>query len=307
MNVAKRSEENQLGREQSRQYGGVPPWLGALAVGTAFCLLVWGETKRPLRRTAPEPKARRDVRNLVIAAIAGVTLQVAETPVTSRLTRLVEQNRYGLLKRLPLPLSAEILIAVLLMDYTFYLWHKLNHRVGLLWRFHQPHHVDLGLDTSTALRFHFSELTVSVGWRAAQILVIGVSPLALSVWQLFMLLEILFHHSNMELPIALERLLSKVIVTPRLHGIHHSIVKQEQESNLSSGFTIWDYLHRTLRLDVPQSEVTIGVPAYLNPKDIRLPEVLTMPFVDHRFSWELPNGQVPIRDASATPAHRLAP
>ena len=182
------SSSNAAGLQSSRHRESLSPWFGAVAIGTAFCLLVWGEIRRPLRRSAAEPKLRRDVRNLAIAGVAGATLQVAEAPVTRRLTRLVETRKWGLLKRLPLCLWLELALSVVLMDYTFYIWHALNHKIGLLWRFHQPHHVDLELDASTALRFHFTELTISVGWRAAQIVMIGVSPLALSVWQLFMLL-----------------------------------------------------------------------------------------------------------------------
>ncbi|MPZ76456.1 MAG: hypothetical protein GEU77_08020 [Deltaproteobacteria bacterium] len=91
------------------------------------------------------------------------------------------------------PLSAavwlEVPLAVLLLDYTLYLWHVLMHRLTWLWRFHLPHHVDLDLDASTALRFHFSELVVSVVWRAGQVTLIGVSPLSLSVWQTLLMLR----------------------------------------------------------------------------------------------------------------------
>jgi sterol desaturase/sphingolipid hydroxylase (fatty acid hydroxylase superfamily) len=211
----------------------------------------------------------------------------------------------GFSKKTRLPLWADVTLAVVLLDYTFYLWHALNHKVPFLWRFHQPHHVDLGLDTSTALRFHFGELSISVGWRASQILLIGVSPFALSVWQLLMLVEIMFHHSNLKLPIRTERVLSKLIVTPRLHGIHHSIIKQEQESNWSSGLTVWDYLHGTLRENIPQSELTMGVPAYLDPTDTDFADVVVMPFHEQRDSWRPPNGKVPTRSVTAVPANRL--
>jgi sterol desaturase/sphingolipid hydroxylase (fatty acid hydroxylase superfamily) len=97
---------------------------------------------------------------------------------------------------LPLPVWLEVPLAVLLMDYTLYLWHVLMHRLNWLWRFHLPHHVDLDLDASTALRFHFSDLVISIAWRAGQVTLIGVSPLSLSVWQTLLLLSILFHHSN---------------------------------------------------------------------------------------------------------------
>ena len=65
-----------------------------------------------------------------------------------------------------------------------------------------------------------------------------------------------FHHSNLRLPIGFERLLSKIIVTPRMHGIHHSQVRRENNSNFGTVFTWWDRLHRTLGLNIPQDEVT---------------------------------------------------
>jgi sterol desaturase/sphingolipid hydroxylase (fatty acid hydroxylase superfamily) len=101
------------------------------------------------------------------------------------------------------------------------------HRVPFLWRFHLPHHVDLDLDASTALRFHAGELVISTGWRIGQVALIGVSPLSLSAWQTFVMLSVLFHHSNLRLPIAFERELNRVLVTPRMHGIHHSIIKND--------------------------------------------------------------------------------
>jgi sterol desaturase/sphingolipid hydroxylase (fatty acid hydroxylase superfamily) len=226
--------------------------LSALLVGGAFCGLLWLERRRPLRRSV-EPKVRRNARNLAVAALSAAAIQVAEKPVTQPLTALVERRRWGLLNRLSLPIWLEVPLAVVLLDYTLYLWHVLVHKVPWLWRFHQPHHVDLDMDASTALRFHFAEMVVSVPWRAAQVVVIGVSPLALSVWQTATLVEILFQHSNVDLPIEVERWLCRLVVTPRMHGIHHSIVPEETDSNWSSGLTLWDWLHGTLRLNVPQT------------------------------------------------------
>jgi sterol desaturase/sphingolipid hydroxylase (fatty acid hydroxylase superfamily) len=95
----------------------------------------------------------------------------------------------------------------------------------------------------------------------------------------------MFHHSNAALPAGVERWVSRLIVTPRLHGIHHSMVEAETNSNWSSGLTLWDWLHGTLRLDVPQDEIRIGVPAYSNPRDVTLPKIVKMPFVEQRPSW----------------------
>jgi sterol desaturase/sphingolipid hydroxylase (fatty acid hydroxylase superfamily) len=284
----------------------IPGWLNALLIFGAFGTLVWLERRRPLRRTT-EPKLRRDSRNLTVAALSAVTLRVLEAPVVRPLADLVERRRFGLLKRLHLPGWLEVPLAVALLDYTLYVWHILTHRVPFLWRFHQVHHVDLDMDASTALRFHFAEMALSVPWRAAQVVVLGVSPLALSVWQTATLVEILFHHSNVELPLGVERRLCRFVVTPRMHGIHHSIVPEETASNWSSGLTVWDWLHGTLRLNVAQNEITIGVPAYRDPEEVTLPKILAMPFDEQRPSWQLPGDGVPARRPLPAPPQRLLP
>jgi sterol desaturase/sphingolipid hydroxylase (fatty acid hydroxylase superfamily) len=280
------------------------PWLRGLLIGGAYLGLLWLERCRPLRR-AVEPKARRNARNLAVAALSAAAIQLAEAPVTRPLTALVERRRRGLLQRIPLPGWLEVALAVGLLDYTLYLWHVLVHEVPWLWRFHQPHHVDLDLDASTALRFHFGEMVASVPWRAGQVLLIGVSPLALSVWQTAALVEILFHHSNVDLPIGVERCLCRLVVTPRLHGIHHSIVPEETGSNWSSGLTLWDWLHGTLRLDVRQDAITIGVPAYREPEEVTLPNVLAMPFRPKGDSWRLPGDGRPSRPSLFVAASEL--
>jgi sterol desaturase/sphingolipid hydroxylase (fatty acid hydroxylase superfamily) len=265
----------------------------------AFAAVAIAESRRPLRRQQ-HARLRRDVRNLAVAALSAATLQVLEKPVVEPLARLVQRRRWGLLKQADLPPWLENALAVLLMDYTLYLWHILAHRSPLLWRLHQVHHVDLDMDASTALRFHFAEMAVSVPYRAAQVALIGVAPRPLSIWQTFLFVSILFHHSNLRLPLWLERRLVRLIVTPRMHGIHHSIVEEETNSNWSSGLTLWDRLHGTLRLDVPQDEVAVGVAAYRDPDEVVLPKIIAMPFVEQRPTWRLPDGSKPRRTASRT-------
>lgn len=287
--VVARDKLSGEGRAVALKEKRVPSWLSASLVLGGAGLLVWLERRRPLRR-AVEPTRTREARNLAMAATGALALGVTEKPLAEALTSLVERKRLGLLKVIRLPRLIEVALAVVLLDYTLYLWHVLTHRVPFLWRFHLVHHVDLDLDASTALRFHFAELIVSVPFRAAQILLIGVSPLSFSVWQTLLMLSILFHHSNVRLPVALERRLGRVFVTPRMHGIHHSDVKDETDSNWSSGLTLWDWLHGTLRLDVPQSEITIGVPAYRDPREVGLAEILKMPFNEERPAWQ-PHGR----------------
>ena len=118
----------------------VPGWLTLPLVLGAFAALVWLERKRPLRSEV-EPKLTRGARNLAVAGVSAVALQLTESPVAFKLTALVEQHYLGLLKRLPLPAWLEVALAVILLDYTLYVWHVLTHNVPFLWRFHVAHHM----------------------------------------------------------------------------------------------------------------------------------------------------------------------
>jgi sterol desaturase/sphingolipid hydroxylase (fatty acid hydroxylase superfamily) len=254
-------------------------WLsGALTVGT-FAVLYYFEKRRPLRA----PVGDREIetaRNLAIAAAAGTAINFLEKPAAAKLTELVERKKFGLLKIVPLPRALETFLAVVLLDYTLYLWHVLTHKVPFLWNFHRVHHADRDLQASTAIRFHFGEMTLSVPFRAAQIALIGVSPRSLEIWQTLLFISIFFHHSNVRLPKKFEEQLEYLLVTPRLHGIHHSIEEREMNSNWSSGLSLWDRLHRTFRNDVRQREITIGVKGFDRETEVTLGKMLAAPFVD---------------------------
>ena len=281
------------------------PWIAGPLVAGVFVLLTWQERRRPLRQRV-EPGLRHAVRNFAVAGIGALTMVVFESPLIQPLARMVEQRRWGLLGALPLPAWAQAGIALALMDYTFYLWHVLLHRAPLLWRFHAVHHVDRDLDTSTALRFHFGEILISVPWRAAQVLLIGLNPFTFAMWQVWFALCVMFHHSNLRLPIQWERRINRILVTPRMHGVHHSNQPDETNSNWSSGFTIWDWLHGTLRLSVPQQEIEIGVPAFHDSGTVVLPQLLRMPFEDQPEYWRYPDGRE-AEARAASPSNLLVP
>jgi sterol desaturase/sphingolipid hydroxylase (fatty acid hydroxylase superfamily) len=282
------------------------PWAyGALALA-GFIGLVVLERRRPLRRRVEDPN-RHDARNLAMAAIAGVSIVLVQTPFVLPLTRVVERRRVGLLKLMPMPAAFETLLAIALMDYTLYLWHYLTHTNAFLWRFHEAHHIDLDVSATTGIRFHFGELVLSMPFRAAQVIVIGVSPRAFSVWQNLTTAQILFHHSNVRLPVSLERWLSMVIVTPRMHGIHHSRVRRETDSNWSTIFSVFDRLHGTLRLDVPQDALSIGVPAYEHAAEVTLWRSLTLPFRRALHVWTKPGQPAPDREPSRIAMATLVP
>jgi sterol desaturase/sphingolipid hydroxylase (fatty acid hydroxylase superfamily) len=284
----------------------LPAWVTAAAIGAAFLVFLMTETLRPLRR-AREPKLRRVGRNLATAGISAATVELLRIPILLPVSTWVMDSRFGLLHWLPSQGVSRIAAGILLLDYTLWVWHRANHRVAFLWRFHAVHHVDRDMDVSTGLRFHFGELGLSVIYRALQILAIGADPLTLAVWQVLLFVSVLFHHSNTRLPIGLERVLVRLVVTPRMHGIHHSDYRNETDTNWSSLLSAWDYLHRTIRLDVPQDAVTIGVPAYDDPRQVTLGRIFALPFVRRRDDWMRPDGRPSIRPHAEESRAILAP
>ena len=249
------------------------------------------EWQRPLRREV-ESKPRRVMRNLTTGGIAFGVVTFVQTPFLVAASRLVTEGHFGLLNFLGLAGWAKTVFGVVLLDYTLWHWHRINHKVPFFWRFHLVHHVDLDLDASTALRFHFGEFMLSVGYRILQVVVIGADMLSVTVWQALLIGSILFHHSNTRLPAKVERFLVRLIVTPRMHGIHHSTRVNETNSNWSSLLSVWDYLHHTVVLNVPQQEVVIGVPSYQEKESVTLGKILALPFRKQREDWQGANGKL---------------
>ncbi|HVR43422.1 MAG TPA: sterol desaturase family protein [Thermoanaerobaculia bacterium] len=263
----------------------IPGWVTAVVFGGAFLGIALLERRRPLRGRR-EPPLRRLGRNLTLGGISAAATTALQGRLLEPLARRIERRRLGLLPRLPLPPALRTILGVLLLDYTLWWWHRLNHQNPLFWRFHVIHHIDLDLDASTAVRFHFGEMMLSVFFRSAQFRLIGPDALASTLWQLMLLVSIVFHHSNLRLPERAERVLSRLLVTPRLHGIHHSTVRDQTSSNWSSLLSLWDLLHGTFRDDVPQDRIRIGVPAWQDPREVTLGEMLVEPLRPHpRDAW----------------------
>lgn len=191
----------------------------------------------------------------------------------------------GMLRLCALPRPLEFLLGVLLLDLSFYYWHRSNHRLPFLWRFHNVHHIDPDLDASTGFRFHFGEVALSAGFRIAQVAAIGPSLSTFLLYELVFQAETYFHHSNLRLPIVMEKALNLLVVTPRMHAIHHSQFHDETDSNYSVVLSVWDRLHGTYRWGVPQAEIDIGVPGYSAPEDNRLLIALRLPFKEQRDYW----------------------
>lgn len=283
----------------------IPALVTLILVGCLFATFFVVERFVPLRTTKSALLARLIV-NLCFSALAFGVAGAIVRPAAQSAMRWAGLQPFGLIHIVPLPATAQFILAFLLMDLSFYWWHVLNHRIPFLWRFHNVHHIDPDLDVSTGFRFHFGEVALSAVFRVVQVALIGISAPAFATYELVFQVNTLFHHSNVRLPIRFERLLNKVLVTPRMHGIHHSQVEGETNSNYSVVFPWWDRLHRSLGLNIPQSEIVIGVPGYSTYEDTRLVSSLLLPFRKQRDYWRTPDGKVPRRDTnigSANPMH----
>lgn len=249
------------------------------------------ERARPLRRQTHDT-ATRQVRNLAMGLGVIAVVTAIEMPLLTGLAKGNVRARRGLVQLLPLPRALQILLGIAAMDYAYYWWHVATHRVPFLWRLHRVHHIDPDMDMTTALRFHAADMVVSLPFRVAQVVLAGADPRILMVHRRFFDASVLFHHSNLRLPGRWDDRLSLVFTTPKMHGVHHSKVPEEMDSNWSSGLSLWDRLHGTLRRK-PQDAIDIGVADRASLADLSLANSLTAPF---RATPEpLPPGNISLR------------
>lgn len=252
----------------------------------------------PLRELKSRLSSRLFVNALISALALAVALLVVR-PVALAVLQLASEKEWGLAQVLSTHSIVQAILAFLLLDLSFYYWHRANHAWPLLWRFHNAHHIDPDLDVSTAARFHPVEIGYSAAFRAVQVLLIGGPAWVFVTYEAAFQLGTLFHHSNVRLPIRVERWLNIALVTPRMHGIHHSKRYHETNSNWSSVFSWWDRLHGTLRLNVPQSDIDIGIAGYSLPHDNTVGAALAMPFGAQRDYWRGADGDaMPRRQGS---------
>ena len=258
--------------------------IGVPLLVAIFALLFIIETKFQLRKRV-QRRIKRIIINVIVSIPAFTLLRFLFIPVMVWLATQNQDLHFGLNYLYTLPLWAEAAIAFLLLDYTNYLWHILNHKLPFLWRFHLVHHTDHDLDITTAFRFHFGEMIGSVFFRGAAVMLTGVSPVTVLIYEIVFEAATQFHHSNLKLPFQFEKLLNKLIVTPRMHGIHHSVIRSETDSNYSVIFSFWDRIHKTLYLNKLQQDVVIGVPSYDNKEELTIGFLLKLPFTSIR-SWK---------------------
>ena len=250
-----------------------------LVVVFAILFLLEGAFQLRVRKAT---RIRRVFVNALFAIPGLIGLRLILLPAMVFIAYKNQEWKIGINYLYEVPLWIESMIAFLLLDYANYLWHVLNHKVPLLWRFHLVHHTDLDLDVTTAIRFHFGEMITSVFFRGLAVLIVGASPMLVLIYEIVFEAATQFHHSNWRLPFRLEKLLNRLVVTPRMHGIHHSVVRRETDSNYSVIFSFWDRLHRTINLNIPQNNIVIGVPSYDNPRELTIGYLLKLPFTKIR-------------------------
>jgi sterol desaturase/sphingolipid hydroxylase (fatty acid hydroxylase superfamily) len=252
-------------------------WKGIPVLIITFWMLFFIESRLELRKRV-QNKWQRSIINNMIAIPSFLLLRFMFLPAMIWITLQNEVLRFGLDYLVPLNYWIKFIITFLVFDYANYLWHLLNHKVPMLWRFHLVHHTDPDLDLTTAIRFHFGEMIGSLFFRGTFVFLSGASPLMVLIYEIIFEAEVLFHHSNIKIPLKLERLLNVLIVTPRMHGIHHSVEQEETNSNFASVFSFWDRLHSTDRLSLTNDDIEIGVPSYHRKEELTIVYLLLLPF-----------------------------
>ncbi|MBC7835248.1 MAG: sterol desaturase family protein [Phycisphaerales bacterium] len=202
-------------------------------------------------------------------------------------TEYARANSFGLLHVLGLPLWARFAAAILLLDAWGYIWHVLSHKVPVLWRFHAVHHHDREVDATTALRFHAGEILIGSAALLFVMPVLGITVAELLVYELILIPVSIFHHANVRLPERLDRVLRLVIVTPRMHIVHHSSWEPETDSNFSGLFSFWDRLAGTFRLRDPAS-IRLGLEGYSTHDHSTLRGMLATPLSRSKAQYGTP-------------------
>lgn len=169
-----------------------------------------------------------------------------------------------------------LLIDLLLLDFFIYWWHRANHVVPVLWRFHQVHHYDEFLDTTSAVRFHIGEVMLSAVFRGVYIWLLGIPLVSVLVFEGLVLLSSIFQHSNIRLGPRLDRVLAYVIVTPGWHWMHHHAIREDTDSNYANTLTIWDRLFGSKCGHKRRLTMPIGLENVV--RDLSLARLLARPF-----------------------------
>jgi len=243
---------------------------GGLIIAWMACLFL----AERLIPAAPVPAVvrprRRLISNAVMWGLNGLLSPLAVLPITAWAAGHALPWRPDWWSGAP-----GLVLDLVILDGLIYGWHRINHEVPFFWRFHSVHHLDRTLDTTSAVRFHFGEVLLSAVARAGVVIGLAIPLASVLAFETLLLLATIFHHSNLRLPPSLERALSRVIVTPSIHWVHHHRRRRDTDSNYSTILSVWDPLFRT-RSPTPRTrDLEIGVEGR---EEESLPGLLVAPF-----------------------------
>lgn len=232
----------------------------------------------PFFRGSTAARLRHDARCLTLGLVNAGLHGLLYAGAILALDRWASAQDFGLVRRLDhLPVWASTVIGLLAFDFWMYWWHRANHRIPWLWRLHRMHHSDPTVDATSALRFHTGEILLSGAARLVVLPIVGLSIPQLLLYESILLPVILFHHSNVRFPRALDRGLLALLVTPAMHRVHHSRVREETDSNYGSILPYWDLLFRTFRLRQDASTIRVGLEGFDESRHQTLPGLLMTP------------------------------
>ncbi len=218
--------------------------------------------------------------NLLIVALDTFAVRLMFPVAAVGAALIASENGWGLLNMVTLPAWLSVIVSVLILDGAIYFQHRLFHAVPWFWRLHRMHHADLEFDVTTGLRFHPIEILLSMAIKLIVVLILGAPALAVVIFEVLLNATAMFNHSNVRLPLWLDKRLRLFVVTPDMHRVHHSIIVRETDSNFGFNLPWWDRLFGTYR-DQPEKGhlgMTIGIEDFRTVQDLRLDRMLLQPF-----------------------------
>ena len=250
--------------------------LGVFA--TVLTVLIAGELLAP-RRQFTVRRSRRWPGNVGVVVISTVLTRILFPTAAVGLALVAEANGWGLLNLVAAPDWLAILVAIVLLDLIIYAQHRLFHAVPILWRLHRMHHADLEIDVTTGFRFHPGEIVLSMVIKLGAVAVLGAPALGVMIFEILLNATSLFNHSNIRLSVAVDERLRRILVTPDMHRVHHSIVARETNSNFGFNLPWWDRLFGTYRAQpaAGHEAMTIGLTLFRDPSELRLDRILMQP------------------------------
>ena len=248
-----------------------------------FVVLAFVELIIP-RRVGGQRKSSRWVTNILIGGIDSFLIRLlgaVSVPIVAMAAALyAEQIQFGLLHLVDLPASIEILMAFVLLDFAIYLQHVASHKFDILWMVHKVHHSDTSIDVTTAVRFHPIEIGLSMLYKVVWVLVFGIDPIAVLIFEIALNGFAMFNHANIELPFKVDRVMRLFIVTPDMHRVHHSVIERETDSNYGFNLSIWDRLFGTYiaQPEKGHTKMLIGLSSYRGANPASFWWSLSLPF-----------------------------